>query len=42
MSSPVEMWVKFVLINVLWCTMPLVTYFWGVRRLASHDLAVRF
>jgi hypothetical protein len=42
MSSPLEMWVKFVLINVLWCTMPLVTYFWGVRRLASQDLAVRF
>jgi hypothetical protein len=42
MSSPVEMWVKFVLINVLWCIMPLVTYFWGVRRLVSQDLAVRF
>ena len=42
MSSPVQMWVKFVLINVLWCTMPLVTYFWGVRRLARQDLQVRF
>ncbi|KIU15233.1 membrane protein [Mycolicibacterium llatzerense] len=42
MSSPLEMWVKFVLINVLWCTMPLVTYFWGVRRLVTQDLAVRF
>lgn len=42
MSSPVEMWVKFVLINVLWCTMPLVTYFWGVRRLVSQDLSVQF
>ncbi|OMC12075.1 hypothetical protein A5735_14130 [Mycolicibacter heraklionensis] len=42
MSSPVEMWVKFVLINVLWCTMPLVTYFWGVRRLVSQDLSVPF
>lgn len=42
MSSPAEMWVKFVLINVLWCTMPLLTYFWGVRRLVSQDLTVRF
>ena len=42
MSSPLEMWTKFILINVLWCTMPLVTYFWGVRRLASQDLAVKF
>jgi hypothetical protein len=42
MSSPVEMWVKFVVINILWCTMPLVTYFWGVRRLAAQDLAVTF
>lgn len=42
MSSPVEMWVKFVLINVLWCTMPLLTYFWWVRRLVDHNLRVRF
>lgn len=42
MSSPAEMWVKFVLINVLWCTMPLLTYFWGVRRLVNQDLEVRF
>ncbi|TQR85036.1 hypothetical protein D8S82_18735 [Mycobacterium hodleri] len=42
MSSPFQMWVKFVVINVLWCTMPLVTFFWGVRRLASQDLAVKF
>ncbi len=42
MSSPAEMWVKFVLINVLWCTMPLVTYFWGVRRLTTQDLTVKF
>lgn len=42
MSSPAEMWVKFVLINVLWCTMPLLTYFWGVRRLVGQDLTVRF
>ena len=42
MSSPVEMWFKFVVINVLWCTMPLVTFFWGVRRLASQHLDVKF
>ena len=42
MTSPVEMWIKFVVLNLLWCTMPLVTYFWGVRRLARNDLAVTF
>ena len=38
MTSPVEMWIKFVVLNLLWCTMPLVTYFWGVRRLVNQDL----
>ncbi len=42
MTSPVEMWIKFVVLNLLWCTMPLVTYFWGVRRLSSQNLAVTF
>ena len=42
MTSPVEMWIKFVVLNLLWCTMPFVTYFWGVRRLARQDLAVKF
>ena len=42
MTSPVEMWIKFVVLNLLWCTMPLVTYFWGVRRLVRQDLAVKF
>jgi hypothetical protein len=42
MSSPVEMWIKFVVLNLLWCTMPFVTYFWGVRRIARQDLAVKF
>jgi hypothetical protein len=41
-KSPVEMWIKFVVLNLLWCTMPLVTYFWGVSRLARQDLAVNF
>ena len=35
-------WIKFVVLNLLWCTMPFVTYFWGVRRLARQDLAVKF
>lgn len=28
-ASPAEMWIKFVLLNLLWCTLPLLTYFWG-------------
>ena len=36
------MWIKFVVLNLLWCTMPFVTCFWGVRRLARQDLAVKF
>ncbi|WP_194861397.1 hypothetical protein [Dietzia sp. SYD-A1] len=42
MSSPVEMWVKFVLLNLLWCTMPILTFVWGLRRIGSQDLAVKF
>ncbi|MBB5915956.1 hypothetical protein BJY24_004868 [Nocardia transvalensis] len=42
MTSPAEMWIKFVVINVLWCTMPLITYFWGVHRLTRRDLTVVF
>ena len=42
MTSPLEMWIKFVVLNLLWCTMPLVTFAWGVRRLARQDLAVTF
>lgn len=41
-SSPADLLIKFVLRNLLWCTMPLLTYFWGVRRLATQNLAVRF
>ena len=41
-SSPADLLIKFVLLNLLWCTMPLLTYFWGVRRLATQNLAVRF
>lgn len=41
-GSAVDLWIKFVLLNSFWCTMPLVTYFWGVRRLAKQDLAVVF
>jgi hypothetical protein len=42
MSSPAEMWVKFVLLNLLWCTMPILTFVWGLRRIATQDLAVKF
>lgn len=42
MTSPLEMWIKFVVLNLLWCTMPLVTFAWGVRRLARQDLTVTF
>ena len=41
-SGAADLWIKFVLLNVFWCTMPLVTYFWGVRRLAKQDLTVDF
>ncbi len=41
-SNPLDMWIKFILLNIFWCTMPLVTYFWGVRRLASQNLSVTF
>ena len=41
-ASPLDMWIKFILLNIFWCTMPLVTYFWGVRRLANQNLAVTF
>jgi hypothetical protein len=41
-GSAADLWIKFVLLNSFWCTMPLVTYFWGVRRLAKQDLAVAF
>jgi hypothetical protein len=41
-SSPADLWIKFILLNLLWCTMPLVTFFWGVRRLASQNLSVSF
>lgn len=42
MSSPAEMWVKFVLLNLLWCTMPILTFVWGLRRIATQNLAVKF
>lgn len=41
-ASSTDLWIKFILLNSFWCTMPLVTYFWGVRRLARQDLAVVF
>lgn len=41
-ASPADLWIKFVLLNIFWCTMPLVTYFWGVRRLATQNLKIDF
>ena len=35
-----DLWIKFVLLNSFWCTMPFLTYFWGVRRLVRQDLEV--
>jgi hypothetical protein len=40
-SSAADLWIKFILLNSFWCTMPFTTYFWGVRRLAKQDLEVR-
>jgi hypothetical protein len=41
-ASAADLIIKFVLLNLLWCTMPIVTYFWGVRRLAAQNLSVDF
>ena len=27
--SPADLWIKFILLNSFWCTMPLVTFFLG-------------
>lgn len=39
-ASAADLWIKFVLLNSFWCTMPFLTYFWGVRRLSRQDLEV--
>ncbi|RYG96283.1 MAG: hypothetical protein EON58_12425 [Alphaproteobacteria bacterium] len=39
-ASVTDLVIKFALLNSFWCTMPLVTYFWGVGRLARQDLQV--
>ena len=41
-SSPADLVIKFVVLNSFWCTLPLITYFWGVRRLANQNLSVTF
>jgi hypothetical protein len=41
-GSAADLWIKFILLNSFWCTMPLVTYFWGVRRLSTQQLEVAF
>ena len=39
-SSAADLWIKFILLNSFWCTMPFLTFFWGARRLARQDLEV--
>jgi hypothetical protein len=41
-SSTADLIIKFALLNAFWCTMPLITYAWGVRRIARQDLSVVF
>lgn len=39
-AGTADLWIKFVLLNSFWCTMPLLTFSWGVRRLWRQDLTV--
>jgi hypothetical protein len=41
-ASTADLVIKFVLLNAFWCTLPLITYAWGVRRIARQDLEVTF
>jgi hypothetical protein len=41
-SSTADLIIKFALLNVFWCTLPLLTYGWGARRIARNDYAVTF
>ena len=41
-SSLTDLIIKFALLNAFWCTLPLITYAWGVRRIARQDLTVTF
>lgn len=39
-AGTADLWIKFVLLNSFWCTLPLLTFGWGVRRLWNRDLTV--
>lgn len=41
-SSTTDLIIKFGLLNALWCTMPLLTFAWGARRLSKNDYDVTF
>jgi hypothetical protein len=41
-GSTADLWIKFILLNSFWCTMPFVTFFWGAKRLYTQNLSVEF
>lgn len=41
-SSTTDLIIKFALLNAFWCTLPLITYAWGARRIARGDYEVTF
>lgn len=41
-SSTSDLIIKFALLNAFWCTLPLITYAWGARRIARQDYEVTF
>lgn len=41
-ASTTDLIIKFALLNVFWCTLPLITYAWGARRIAGADYDVTF
>lgn len=41
-SSTTDLIIKFALLNAFWCTLPLITFAWGVRRIAAQDFDVTF
>lgn len=41
-SSTADLIIKFALLNAFWCTLPLVTYAWGARRISRGDYDVTF
>lgn len=41
-ASTTDLIIKFGLLNIFWCTMPLITFAWGARRLANQHYTVTF